>query len=615
MVKNTYPTFDTFEGEFFVPGTCVITRVASEDKTTVATTPLPEYTTTSETAVSENHDTVCDRDPAMRSYYAVNALAAVPRLLGAIDRCPYHATYGCLDRQFWHYRTAAFPSQMFQEGALPLALAFSLDMPGNRWFQSQRVRELAVAAIRYAAKSSRPDGSCDDYYPFERALGAAVFSLQAAAEAYRLLALEDNEILAWFARRADWIAANDESGRLTNHHALATLGLLRVSEILGSDKYRAAAEDKIATVLDWQHDEGWFDEYGGADPGYQTVTIDSLAKIRRVTGNTSLDEPLRRAVGFAREFLHPDDSYGGEYGSRGTYHFYPHGMELLIADNMAADNTTAGYAADLADGFLKSLAGATAAHFDDDRLFTHRLGNLFEAYRDWAPQRPATTIPEEDAGGRSGHYPAAGILVRRAGDAQTVVSTARGGIFKHFSSPGENTTDAGLIVETADGRIAVSQLHELGREVEYHAAVDSTDVESLTVSGPLHWIRHETLSPLKQAAFHAGMVTIGRYCRGLVRRLLQRRLITGLTESGIRHTRRFEFNGAEKNYSLRVVDSIFLTDPKIKIRRMSLSSDHQSTYVAACGVYQDSCLTPWTDLGKYTDELNTTRCVIIHRKL
>ncbi len=614
MTRDIYPTLDTLGGGFFVPGTCVATSTPMADKKTLRSTPRSQYVTTPAMA-----ETTVARDAAMRLHYANNALAAVPRLLGAIDRNPYRATYGCLDRQFWHYRTAAFPSQMYQEGALSLALAFSVDMPGNRWFQSQRVRELAVAAIRFAAKSSRPDGSCDDYYPFERALGAAVFSLQATARAYQLLQLDGDadggETLAWLQRRADWIIDNDESGRLSNHHAGAALGLLRVAEISGRDKYRAAAEDKIATVLDWQHEEGWFDEYGGADPGYQTVTIDSLAKIRRASGSTELDEPLRRAVEFSREFLHPDGSYAGEYGSRGTYHFYPHGMELLLADNLASDA-----AADLADGFLKSLAGGTAAHFDDDRLFTHRLGNLFEAYRDWAPHRPAKATPKEGNNARSSYYPAAGILTRRVGDWQTVVSTARGGVFKHFWPSGENTTDTGLIVETTDGRIAVSQLHDRGRTVEYQAPPklqndEPQDVESLTVSGPLHWTRHETLGPLKQAAFHVGMVTVGRCCRGLVRRLLQRRLITGLAESGIRLTRRFEFRSGEGGYSLWVVDTIDLIDPTIKIRRMSLGSDHQSTYVAASGVYQDSCLTPWTDLGEHVDELNINRRVVINRNL
>ncbi|MBN2293622.1 MAG: hypothetical protein JXM70_14430 [Pirellulales bacterium] len=609
MASNIYPSLDTFGGGFFVPGTCVVTPVSYENQVTTRNAAGSEYPATPEVTVCES------RDPAMRLHYAKHALAAVPRLLGAIDRNPYRETYGCLDRQFWHYRTAAFPSEMYQEGALPLALAFSTEMPDNRWFQCQRVRELAVAAIHYAARSSRADGSCDDYYPFERALGAAVFSLQATTRAYQVLELDDGEILAWFQRRADWIIDNDESGRLTNHHALAALGLLRVADISGQDKYRMAAEEKIGTVLDWQHDEGWFDEYGGADPGYQTVTIDSLAKIRRESENTALDDSLGRAVRFAREFLHPDSSYAGEYGSRGTYHFYPHGMELLAADGVGNCSEKA---ADLADGFLESLAHGTVAHFDDDRLFAHRLGNLFEAYQDWAPRRPVKTNTEESGNGQSNYYPAAGMLVHRMGECQSVISTARGGVFKHFSASGENTTDAGLIVETTDGRIAVSQLHDRGREVEYSDTSqegDTQNFESLTVTGPLHWIHHETLTPLKQAIFHAGMVTMGRWCRGQVRRLLQRRLITGRSESDIRLTRRFEFRRTKNDYSLRVIDSIELTDPKIKILRMSLGSDHQSIYVAASGVYQDSCLIPWTDLDQHVAELNINRRVVICRKL
>ena len=54
---------------------------------------------------------------------------------------------------------------------------------------------------------------------------------------------------------------------------------------------------------------------------------------------------LRPAVEFAWHFMHPDGSYGGEYGSRNTYHFYPHGFEV-----MAAHEPKAGQ---IADQFLK----------------------------------------------------------------------------------------------------------------------------------------------------------------------------------------------------------------------------------------------------------------------
>lgn len=541
------------------------------------------------------------RDPAQRERYLAEALAEIPRLLGAIDRNPFRPTYGSLDRQYWHYRTSSFPSEMYQEGVLPLALVYATRLPGNPWHEHPRVKELAIAAIRFAARASHADGSCDDYYPFERALGAAVFSLQACTRAYRLLGLDDAELTGWFRRRADWLTAHDESGRLANHHALAALGLLRVAEITGDDHYRKAADERIDRLLGWQSPEGWFEEYGGADPGYQTVTIDCLAQYRRLTGDARLDEPLRRAVAFARLFLHPDGSYGGEYGSRGAYHFYPHGLELLAGDDPAA--------ADLADGFLRSLASGRQAHFRDDRMYAHRLGSLLEAYLDWSPTRPAPVVaPSSPA---IVYLPGAQLLVRQAALEHTVISAARGGVFKHFAGNREPVSDAGLIVETADGRFAVSQSHDLTRPVE---VADGN--RRLTVAGALHWCRFETVTPLKQAVFHLGMLLVGRWRRTLVRRLLQRRLITGRRECPVRLTRRFELlpSGASGNASLRVTDTIELASPTLQIRRMAFGADHQAAYVAACGVYQPSVLHPWTDLAEHVEKLNSQRSIVIVRE-
>lgn len=582
------------------------------------------------TKVSANLGQSIPRDPGLRRLYLAEALAGIPRLLGAIDRNPFRPTYGCLDRQYWHYRTSSFPSEMYQEGILALALVCATELPGNRWYQEPRARELAVAGIRFAARSSRPDGSCDDYYPFERALGAAVFSLQAAAKAYQLLGLDDPELVAWFRRRARWLMTNDESGRLANHHALAALGLLRVAQITGDPQYRQAADARIDMLLGWQSEEGWFEEYGGADPGYQTVTIDALAKCRQLTGDPRLNEPLRRAAAFARLFLHPDHSYAGEYGSRGTYHFYPHGMELLASGSAAA--------ADLADGFLHSLAAGKQGFFGDDRLFAHRLANLIEAYLDWSPTRPAPEPVSSEP--RTTYFPQAQILVRRRGDEHTVVSAARGGVFKHFARGRKPITDAGLILQTTDGRIAVSQWHELGRRIDFHPPPARPGIKNeeghthelpllspqhspggvggaLVVSGPLYWCRFETATPLAQAMFHTGMWLVGRWCRTLVRRALQRRLITGRKRCGVHLTRRFEFlpeSQAGDGPVLRVTDTIELTSPRLRVRRMAFGTDHQAAYVAASGVYQEAVLQPWTDLAETVEELNARRRVVIVRE-
>lgn len=560
------------------------------------------------------------RNPVLRERYLRLALAQIPRLLGAVDRNPYHATYGCFDRQYWHYRTAPFASEMYQEAVLPLALVYATPLPGNRWHGEPRLRELAIAAQRFAVRTSHRDGSCDDYYPYERALGAAVFSLQAATRAYQLLDLNDDELLGWLARRAHWIINHDESGRLANHHALAALGLFRVAQITGHEHFQQASDERVRKVLAWQSPEGWFEEYGGADPGYQTITIDALAKLRQLSGDARLDEPLRRAVAFARLFLHTDGSYAGEYGSRGTYHFYPHGFELLAAENCQA--------AELADAFLHGIDEGKLAAFDDDRMYAHRLGNLIEAYLDWSPTAVAPALAADMPVAPALDYlPHAGILVHRTADTSTAVSAARGGIFKHCCACLPPQTDTGLILETANNRQAVSQDHDREREITWHCEErsrgDGDDVgtspagATLTVVSPLRWTRHETATPLKQALFHLGMISLGRWGRGLVRRLLQRRLIAPRKACPVRLTRRFEFigDGDRETYSCRVIDHIELLDSRLVVRRMSFTSDLQAAYTAAANVYQESVLEPWTDLQDYVGELNQHRQVTIARWL
>jgi hypothetical protein len=553
------------------------------------------------------------RDASLREAYLDAAWSALPRLLASVDRNPFGPSYGSCDRQYWHYRTASFPSEMYQEAALAPAMAYALRLPGNRWFGEPRLAEIAVAIIRYSAASSHADGSCDDYYPFERALGAAVFSLQAQAEAYRLLGLDDAKLLRFFETRAEWIAGHDETGRLTNHHALAALALWRTGKLTGRADLRTAALERVRDVVDSQHAEGWYPEYDGADPGYQTVTIDCLAKLRRELTSSSenaelvaqIDDSLHSAVDFASCFQHRDGGFGGEYGSRGTRHFYPHGMELLAPTDHRA--------AELAENFLRALADGTAARFDDDRMYVHRAANLIEAYVDWSSTsaRQQATEAISTANSTSRCFPAAGLAVFADDDRQLILSTARGGTFCYSSTDDAepSITDAGLVVELADGRVTVSQTHGRDRQVAWGD-------EETTVTGPLRYARFERVTPWKQALLQLGMCTVGRVARSLCRSLLQRRVIRGGGEAPLRLTRRFECHRDPASGRIERIDlteTLELLDTRTAVRRLAIASDLQAAYTAASQVYHPGLLQPWRDLGEYVGTLNTDRQVTICR--
>jgi hypothetical protein len=189
----------------------------------------------------------------MRRRYSDEAFLYIPKLFALVDRNPYSPTYGSFDRAFWHYRTMDFPCGMNQEFVLPLALAYRHPFPDNPYFGKERVRDLALAGVDFAARSAHPDGSCDDYFPFEQALGAAVFSLYAMSET--CLTLDDRlpARIEFLSRRADLLLRYQETGRLTNHQALAALALYNLFILTGRDSYREGAAHRVEICREWQN--------------------------------------------------------------------------------------------------------------------------------------------------------------------------------------------------------------------------------------------------------------------------------------------------------------------------------------------------------------------------
>ncbi|MBI1904136.1 MAG: hypothetical protein HYS13_23825, partial [Planctomycetia bacterium] len=248
-------------------------------------------------------------------------------------------------------------------------------------------------------------------------------------------------------------------------------------------------------------------------------------------------------------------------------------------------------------------AGKLAA-LEDDRLYVHLLPSLIDAYRHWSPLRPEPIVEPETR-----YFPQARLLSHRTGTTHTVVSAARGGVFKHFGRDELPVTDAGLIVELANGHVAVSQRHDPARDVTWPPADEGA---TLKVAGPLHFVRFERATPLKQAVFHTGMCLVGQFCRSLVRRALQGRLITARRRTPVYLTREFRLPTTNEE-KLVVIDTILLTDPHAQVARMMYGTDHQTAYVAASGAYQESVLRPWTDLSEHVDSLNQRRFVVIQR--
>lgn len=513
----------------------------------------------------------CTKSKEMRDEYSSIALGYIPHLLGLVDRNPYSKTYGCFDREFWHYKTLDFPCGMSQEFVLPLALVYLTDCPGNKWYKSKRVKELVIAGIEFSRKYSHSDGTCDDYYPWERAMGALAFSTYACTEAYQLLGLDDKKMVSFFALRGRHLLKHNESGRLSNHQALAALALYNIYLITGDQSFKQGAEERIKLTLSWQHpEEGWYQEYEGADPGYQTCTIDFLAKYYVKSGDKSLLPSLEKAVEFASFFVHPDGSYCGEYGSRNTYHYYPHGFEILAGEIPLAGQ--------VAEAWLHGAENGKRYFNDDDRMIGHLSYNYLQSWADFYRERHQEPI----RGGQafSKWFEDAGLLIVSSSHYYAVAGMKKGGVLKVYSDQACIYSDTGLIGRQRDGYILVSHLQD-----EQHVVNASCDKGSYTVSGCFSRRSTKLASPLKLIIFRLLNITFGRFFPNLLRKLLQKILITGKQRSELKFERTISFSD----------DSITIFDrfPAGKFKQLSIGSDATSIYVAASNVYQDSILQPW----------------------
>lgn len=530
-----------------------------------------------------------------RDLLARHALAEIPNILTLLDRTPVSRTYGCFDRIFWHYRMIDFPCGMSQEFVYPLALAWSLDIPGNTYFQAPAIRDFIEAGIRFAARSAHPDGSCDDYYPFERAAGAAAFSLLACLEAAQIIGVQDDpEIRGFFQRRAHWLATHRESGRLSNHEALIVANLIRMSALDG-EKWEAPLKERVARLLSWQDDEGWFDEYGGADPGYLSLTIGLMADSDRRRPDLGLRPACARAIGFFAHFVHPDGTVGGAYTSRGTQNFFPHGFEIA-AEWMPE-------AAAINDRALALFAGNGPPCYSDDHIIGHHVWSWLLCWAEWRTGRAAPDQSDKrGVGDKATYFPRAGLLIDRRADRSLYCGMHQGGAFQIFSGNALALADSGVAIRTHGGKTAVQ-----------HLAGDyavTRDADSLSVSGSMAWAKATLLTPVKSVILRCLMMTLGRFFPDLVRRLLQKILVTGRREAPFRFHRSLRWNGA--GWIIR--DEIIAERGWQDVDLIGIAGFQTSSTTIMARVWQANHLQPWHDLTDRIAALGPGEPLIVERQ-
>ncbi len=517
-----------------------------------------------------------------RDLFARKALGQIPKILTLLDRNPHSPTYGCFDRSFWQYKVIDFPSGMSQEFVLPLALVYDLEIDSNPYYRKPMIRQWVEAGILYGAKTAHGDGSCDDYFPFERALGAAAFSLLAAIDSYMILGLDNPIILNFFQKRADWLAHHQESGRLTNHQALIVLSLELLSRLLKTDRWNTSKQKRLETVLSWQNQEGWFQEYEGFDPGYQTLTISCLARIYDLNPSSPLKDAIAKAIILTTYFIHPDGSFGGEYTSRNTYNFFPHGFELV--------GKWMPEALSINDQFLFGIGKGLSPCYADDRIIGHHTWNYLLAWRDFVFDRP-TRKPRDQ--GRL-WLNEGGILIDRRENMELYLALNKGGVFKLFRDDKLIASDTQISLQIKDGKKIKNAVGHLVSK--YKIEVQENDI---VIQGSLGWAKQKQMTTFNLIILRLVMLTFGRFFPNLIRKILQKILISGKKAAPFSFYRQFTW----ENGKWKITD-LLTTDAWDHVISGGISPDQTSIYVVMSRTFQVSQLQPTWDLTDKIKQLN-----------
>ncbi len=444
--------------------------------------------------------------------YLEVALPLIGQAMSRLDGEPTSVSYGSFDRTWWCWKFTDFSATRFQEGIYTLAWLQTSPNAPSEGKNNDRLLILTEAALKFWCKLQHRDGSFDEAYPYERSLAATAFTLFYIGHAVDML--KDrlspkclSQIKDVIIAAAQWLVANGEYHGILSNHLAAAAAALQVSHDLIENKDFIKARDRYLGII-FAHqnkEEGWLEEYGGADPGYQSHALFYLADIHRRAEIPELAQRLEKAIDFSAWFIHPDGTMGGEHSSRGTKFAYPAAYEMLSHEIPSA--------AAIANFLRKSIAqqrGVGPMQMDAWNLFPV-LNNYLFAAEACKPVASASQLPWQKEGA-SFICENASVVTANRGGRVLVYAPGLGGTVKLWNSETGQLyyEDCGYGLKNGTKTFS-SQNNSDWQKNDNGVGVQKTDDLVFSGSSSFMSIPSSRLHPMNFLAFRIFMLTIGRF--------------------------------------------------------------------------------------------------------
>lgn len=511
--------------------------------------------------------------------FALPILDRLPRLLTQIDRNPHSPTYGSCCRNWWHYRIEDISNAQFQELVLTLVIAWTYPSPRNPYHRCPEVLAWIEAVMSWTCRLQRPSGSFEEVYRGHDSYAATAFVSFCTAEA--VLHLGDSlspsikaRAVEMVTRASVWLAGMREhfAGNQIAGAAAVHAGLWRLTGDAEAPVRMEQALDQLAAT---QHDEGWFQEYGGADIGYTTLSHSFLVHVHHHAGSERAGTMASRAAAFLRWFLHDDGTVGGLHGSRNTEYCVPFG---IVQDAGRCEHARAMWSW-LAPA-LESRRHRIVTDGLDDRYFAY-LSPYFMLAATMAPD----SVPPPATAQGSRWFPGARLWVHEQAGQKLVVAANKGGILR-WDGNGRVVIDSGVFGRTPDGRRFTSQALT-------PAAPPTQDDCKLTTVAPLRITRPIIVSPWRNLAFRLFNLLMPGGARTLALTVLRKRAVAAGSDVGsVERSIMVDADG------VTIEDTVTLETP-VAALDFQLGKERTLSF-ASTGFFQDQELkTGWADSRQF----------------
>ncbi len=456
------------------------------------------------------------------------------------NREPASPSFGSLDRAHWGWKQRDFSDATLQYG-VRLALGYA-----QRQGLTAVLPPLLEGWADFCAQIQERDGSFNQCYPHERTPGVVydiLSTLLLVRNSPHLQSDRARRLLDDVMTRAVTfcLRTDEKHGEIANHLAEYGYELLHWADATGHELAKRRGHEYIARTLSLFDAEGWFREYEGPDPGYQSRTLRYLVKTAQLTNDAATWDVVRQATVFLDALVMPDGTIHPMLGTRSTGLVYASPFEVMAG----REARFAALAARVRDAWRDGRVPLPSS-LDIDNAF--RLGDDAQDAADLvadAVPAPVDLPARQD-------FPSAGISIRRTPDRVTYVGWRLGGVvvvYRRDAASGAWTLaheDSGYLLRSR-GAVWLSRMPGAGTLAEEGDG-------RIALRAQLYRSIHDELDPLRLVGLRMLNMTVLRFewVGDLFRKVVVARLMTGRESAGVELARDVRFEGD----AVRVVDTV-----------------------------------------------------------